>query len=88
MLPGHYTSYPDSVSPHQVLTDLVTFLVLLLDDSVSLIYHFNYFDERKTKIYVLAFFNKCKVLNSYILRYFKTPAFNRQLILIYNLTLF
>lgn len=63
MLPGHYTSYPDSVSPYQVFTALVTFLVLLLDDSVSLIYHFNYFDERKTKIYVLAFFNKCKVLN-------------------------
>lgn len=60
MLPGHYTSYPDSVSPHQVFTDLVTFLVLLLDDSESLIYHFNYFDERKAKIYVLVFLTSAK----------------------------
>lgn len=61
MLPDHYTSYPDSVSPHQVFTDLVTFLVvLLLDDSESLIYHFNYFDERKAKIYVLVFLTSAK----------------------------
>lgn len=60
MLPDHYTSYPDSVSPRQVFTDVVTFLVLLLDDSVSLIYHFNYFDERKAKIYVLVFLTSAK----------------------------